>query len=127
MILITGGTCQGKKEFAKKEFLITDADIVSGKKVHDVKDISGYKAVSDYEYIVRHNLESGIDSETEYKALRESNPDIIIIASEVGCGIIPMEESENTFREETGSIMCIAARDADAVYKVVCGIAKKIK
>ena len=127
MIFITGGTCQGKKEFAKKEFLITDADIVSGKNVHDVKDISGYKVVSDYEYIVRHNLESGIDSETEYKALRESNPDIIIIASEVGCGIIPMEESENTFREKTGSIMCIAAGDADAVYKVVCGIAKKIK
>ena len=127
MILITGGTCQGKKEFAKKEFLITDADIVSGKNVHDVKDISGYKVVSDYEYIVRHDLENGVDPETEYKALRESNPDIIIIASEVGCGIIPMEESENTFREETGSIMCRAARDADAVYKVVCGIAKKIK
>ncbi len=127
MILITGGTCQDKKEFAKKEFLITDADIVSGKNVHDVKDISGYKVVSDYEYIVRHDLENGVDPETEYKALRESNPDIIIIANEVGCGIIPMEESENTFREETGSIMCIAARDADAVYKVVCGIAKKIK
>ncbi len=127
MTVITGGVCQGKKDFAKAELGISDFDIVSGKKTYDVKTICGYKAVSDYEYIIRHNLENGIDAMSEFKSLVMTNPEIVIIASEVGCGIIPVDESENTFREEAGRIMCMAARDADAVYKVVCGIGKKIK
>lgn len=127
MIIITGGAYQGKKAFAKKRFGIDDKDIASGKEIFDAEALSGYRAVSDYEYVIRHNLEAGRDAKEEFEKLASLNNHIIIIASEVGSGIIPINESDNRFREEAGRIMCLASDMSEAGYRVVCGVGVQIK
>ncbi len=127
MKLVTGGAYQNKTEFAKKQFGLNDNDVISGRNETDTEILSGCRAVRDYEYVVRYNIENGRDAGLEYDRLISANPDIILIASEVGCGIIPIDDLECTFREEAGRILCRAASAADEVYRVICGIGKKIK
>lgn len=46
---------------------------------------------------------------------------------EMGCGVVPMTYRERAYREIVGRIGCRLAEEADEVYRVVCGIAVKIK
>lgn len=59
--------------------------------------------------------------------IREKNPDIWIISDEIGSGIIPADAFERTYREETGRALCRIAALSDEVYRLVCGIPRKLK
>ena len=111
----------------KKNFCLSDQDIASAKEIHDTEKIASYKAVSDYEFFVRHCMEAGKDVLCEFEKLASLNPDIIIISSEIGSGIIPVSKTETLFRETAGRVMCKASAQAQNVYRVVCGIGVKIK
>ncbi|MCF0228926.1 MAG: bifunctional adenosylcobinamide kinase/adenosylcobinamide-phosphate guanylyltransferase [Parasporobacterium sp.] len=52
---------------------------------------------------------------------------LIIISDELGCGIIPAEQEERTYREDAGRIMCTLAAEADSVTRIVAGIPVRIK
>lgn len=51
----------------------------------------------------------------------------VIICNEVGCGVIPMEESERNWRETVGRACCELAKKAQSVIRVQCGIGTTIK
>ena len=56
-----------------------------------------------------------------------ANYDIIILYTEVGSGLVPVDEKERTAREAAGRLSILLADEADEVYRVFCGIAKKLK
>lgn len=51
----------------------------------------------------------------------------IILYTEVGSGLVPVDEKERTAREAVGRLSILLADEADEVYRVFCGIAKKLK
>ena len=53
--------------------------------------------------------------------------DLVLIYPEVGSGVVPLDPEERTWREAVGRVGCRIAAEADEVYRVVAGIAQRIK
>ena len=78
-------------------------------------------------YTSRRELEAGRDPWPALVEAMESNPDMVILCDEVGCGIVPIEPFQRQWREETGRICCKLAQQARQVQRVYCGIAATLK
>jgi len=46
----------------------------------------------------------------------------IVIATEVGGGVVPVDERERAWREAAGRLSCLLAEQADVVVRVFCGL-----
>ena len=57
----------------------------------------------------------------------KEHPDAIVIANEVGAGVVPMAAEDRAFREAVGRALCIIAQEAQCVTRCVCGIGRRIK
>ena len=51
----------------------------------------------------------------------------VLIGTEVGCGIVPMDAEERAKRERRGRLQCLIAERADRVVRMCCGIPQVIK
>ncbi len=51
----------------------------------------------------------------------------VILVTEVGSGLVPMEESDRERREKMGRLTVLLAEQADEVYRVVAGLTKRLK
>lgn len=54
-------------------------------------------------------------------------PDAIVVANEVGAGVVPIAKEERLFREAVGRALCIVAQESESVTRCVCGIGVRIK
>ena len=145
MIFITGGAWQGKTAFA--ETLAADfVTMESGERVSCDGSITEKKAVpvacgrsdpfetaferpviSGFHYFVRRLLREERDVNEFIAAIGETNPNAVITADELGCGIVPADPEERAWREAAGRAAEILAADSDAVYRMICGIAVRLK
>lgn len=107
MILIIGGSFQGKKAYA--------AQICGGKMV-----------LADFQDRIRAVLEAGENPEMFTRQVL-ADPPAVITLDEVGCGIVPLEKAERDYREAVGHAGQMLAAAAEEVYRVQCGIASRIK
>ena len=149
MILITGGSSQGKYAFARS-FLkdAVNATIIDGQDMDIDKDINsdaeqdtqiecGYclcrkkiDLIRHYHLYLRRRMQQGADEEQllqETKAFCEKNPDVIVVTEEVGCGVVPMDAFERKWREVCGRASVILAERSEQVYRVICGIPQRLK
>ena len=51
----------------------------------------------------------------------------VVIATEVGGGVVPIDPEERARREAAGRLACLLAERADAVIRVFCGIPRALK
>lgn len=124
MILITGGAYSGKTEFAMHYFSLNEADILDGS-VCSLEQAFSCRAIKDFQlFVKRFGTESGADLA---KRIHAENPEIIVISTEIGSGIIPMEKSDRTWREETGRACCAVAGYSNLVVRMCCGIPTALK
>ena len=79
-----------------------------------------------HEYI-RRMLEQEMSVQDLAEQLWMKNPDLVLISNELGYGVVPMDVFDRNYRETTGRVCTEIASEADAVYRVVCGIGTKIK
>ena len=107
MILVIGGSFQGKKAYA--------AQICGGGTV-----------LADFQDRIRAVLEAGEDPEALTRQLL-TDPPVVITLDEVGCGIVPLEKTERGYREAVGHAGQMLAAAAAEVYRMQCGIAVRIK
>jgi len=136
MVLITGGRYQGKLESVLKGVAYRTDDVLdfshlnSPEYAHENIDYSKKKVWYHLEDYVRSLTMSGADTSQLEKMVRnlyeKYKPEVVII-SETGSGVIPMDKYENLYREVTGRISVYFADKADEVYRVVCGLQMKIK
>lgn len=124
MILITGGAFQGKKEFALT--LVKDGCIVEGDQLNE-ETIRGADIAADFHLYIRRLLQEGRNAREEAAALLKGQDRLILTVDELGCGIVPIDAFERNYRETTGRISCELAKQAEAVYRVQCGIGVRIK
>ncbi|WP_432649939.1 bifunctional adenosylcobinamide kinase/adenosylcobinamide-phosphate guanylyltransferase [Huintestinicola sp.] len=123
MILIIGGAYQGKTEYARS---LGISDICDGAS-EDIYRVWEHSAVNNFQILVKRQLEAGLDSLEEAERLLQKNPDIVIISTEIGGGIVPIEKSERLWRETVGKVCCYLARKSSRVVRVICGIPTIIK
>lgn len=129
MILIIGGTCQGKKKFAQ-ELSGMDEQAFSSNMAHGADDCpeDAWKKrfLIGFHQWIRRTLEEGKDPEEFVRQVLTAGPEIVTM-DEVGCGIVPIERAERDYREAAGRAGQMLAGHARQVYRVVCGIPVKIK
>ena len=114
MILIVGGRAAGKRALAAS--LGYSEDQMSCDPVQDAPVIFDAKEAA-------RGLDKGQLAElADALAQRE-----VIICTEVGAGVVPIDPEERAFRESAGSLTVALADRATCVVRVVCGIPQVLK
>lgn len=120
MIFVTGAKGAGKLGRA--------LELANGTRVaRDIESAFDADILTDLQDIIRDMLESEKEAQPEILKLMEANPNIVICCDEIGCGIVPMNPIERIWRDETGRLCCIIARNAEIVERLICGIPNRIK
>ena len=107
MIFITGPMFSGKRTFAKALFGWSDEELQAN-------------AILDAQDLVKNedNLEALADR-------LSARP--VVIASEVGGGVVPLDKEQRKNREKAGRLACLLAARADTVVRLCCGIPEVLK
>ena len=111
MILIIGGSYQGKTEYAGSHYAVRP------QLVH-------------LEQQVRKELQQGKTKEdilTGIFAYIDQNPGCVVICDEAGSGIVPLDAFERKYRDVLGEILMKLAARAEEVIRVICGIGQVLK
>ncbi len=103
-VLIVGGAYQGKMALAKKLY-------------------PGLELVGNLHIIVRDTLGNGGDPSMLVKGLSGK----CITCDEIGCGIVPINQKDEEWREAVGRLCCALAQEADVVVRVSAGIPQFLK
>ncbi|MDO5399572.1 MAG: bifunctional adenosylcobinamide kinase/adenosylcobinamide-phosphate guanylyltransferase [Eubacteriales bacterium] len=103
MIFVTGPLYSGKREFARTVLGCREADMV-----WDVQDLAA--GCGDLEELARK---------------LENHP--VVIATEVGGGVVPMDRDQRAAREAAGRLACLLAKRAETVVRVFCGLPTVLK
>ena len=51
----------------------------------------------------------------------------VVIATEVGGGVVPMDPAQRAAREAAGRLSCLLAQRAETVIRVCCGLPQALK
>ena len=120
MILIIGGAWQGKLDFAKETFGITDADIhICGS--GDI-DFSKQCICKVEEFCACHTDPIGY-----FDVHREEWQDSVLILRDIFCGVVPMGEENRAWRQRTGRLAQYLSREASQVSRIFCGLEQRLK
>ncbi len=127
MKLITGGAYQGKLAFARKEYgLGEDGDWADGA-VCGREELFSRKGICHFHLFVRRMLEDGTDVSGLARELAEKNSQAVIVTTEVGCGVVPVDRFDRLYRETCGRLATELAERSSRVHRVVCGIGMVLK
>lgn len=111
LIMIIGGMAQGKHAFAA-QFTHTRCIDWLAAQIRDA---------------VRAGRDPLAEANASVRALVTGREDIVLIYPEVGSGVVPLDPEERAWREAVGRAGCSIAAEADEVYRMVAGIAQRIK
>ena len=100
MLFVTGPLYSGKRTFAQQ---------FPGRRIADVQDLAAQ--CEDLSQLA-DELAQNYD---------------IILATEVGGGVVPMDAAERAAREAAGRLACLLAARADCVVQLFCGIPTVLK
>ena len=134
MIFVIGGEHQGKLDYVFDITEFKNEDIldclnIDVLKINDILK-SNKAIIYNFSNLIRELLkeydDEGIVKE-KVKDIFNNNSFSVIISNEIGYGIVPMDKFERRYRELTGRICCEIAKEAEQVYRVVCGIGTVIK
>jgi adenosyl cobinamide kinase/adenosyl cobinamide phosphate guanylyltransferase len=109
MIFVTGPLFAGKQEYIMQA-LGWDQDAFERLAVRDVQDLAA------------HTPEEELPSLADRLAEKK-----VVIATEVGGGVVPMDPSERERREMAGCLSCELAGRAETVIRVCCGLPQLLK
>lgn len=125
MIVVFGGAYQGKTEFVKETFSVTNKDIfVCGEDISIEEDVKVIAHLERFIYACIKNKISPIKYFEENEKLFENK---IIICDDICCGVVPLGKDMRLYRDNVGKQLQIFCRNAQSVYRVFCGIGERIK
>ena len=114
MILIVGGVGAGKRCFVQRELQYRPEEMSSDEK-SQTPVLWGIEQLA---------ARSPLAVEELCRALAGRE---VLIANEVGSGVIPLDAAERAWREKAGRLCTLLAAQADVVIRLVCGIPQVIK
>lgn len=107
MIFVTGPLFAGKRAYIRAALGLTEAELAA-RAVWDVQELAA--AAPD------------LDTLADQLARHE-----IVIATEVGGGVVPVDAAQRAGREAAGRLACLLAARADTVVRVCCGLPQLLK
>ena len=126
MKLVIGGAFQGKKEYVKKHFFLSDKQMIDGKDA-EYEDIFHCTCLYHFHEWIKKGLEQEWDFEDVAEKIQERNPELIVISNELGYGVGPIDAFDRKYREGTGRLCTQLAVKSQQVIRVVCGLGMVIK
>ena len=120
MILIIGGAYQGKLDFAKDTFGISDADVHTC----TAGDIDFSKRCI---YKIEEFTRCHPDPIGYFEARRKEWQESIQILEDIFCGVVPMGAENRTWRQNTGRLAQYLSREASQVSRIFCGLEQRLK
>ncbi len=108
MKLYVGGAFQGQEELARREN-------------------PGAEIWPDFHETVRAAMARGEEPGAFARGICASHADAVIVANEVGAGIVPIDPGERAYREGVGRALCAIAQNSESVTRAVCGIGVRLK
>ena len=124
MILIIGGAYQGKRDYAKNKFGLTDAQIFDCAE----GDIAfGARCLYGLQNYTRWCVQNGVDAVEVFRANRETWQESILICEDIFCGVVPMGARERAWREMTAKLCGYLSAEAAGVVRVFCGLEQVLK
>lgn len=108
MKLYVGGAWQGQTELAHAEN-------------------PGAEIMENFHETIREAVKQGENPREFAERICIQHPQAVIVADEVGAGVVPMLAEDRAFREAVGRALCIVAQKAECVVRVTCGIGVRIK
>ena len=99
MLFVTGPLYSGKRTFSQK---------FGGRQICDVQNLAANAT----------DLEKLADELAAYD---------VVIATEIGGGIVPIDPAERAAREAAGRLACLLAARADCVVQMFCGLPTVLK
>ena len=120
MILIIGGAYQGKLDFVKENFGITDADVhtCTGEAI----DFSKRCIYRMEEFTAQHPDPIGY-----FEAHRDEWQNSILILQDISCGVVPFDAEKRMWRQNTGRLSQYLSKEADRVSRIFCGLEQRLK
>ena len=107
MIFITGPLYSGKREYACKILGCQEVEL-KNRAIWDVQDLATR----------RSDLTALADELSQYE---------VVIATEIGGGVVPVDAGERAGREAAGRLSCLLAQRAERVVRVFCGLPVVLK
>lgn len=106
MIFVTGPLYAGKKTWVRERLGLTEAELAACA-VWDVQDL-----------VPAEKPEALADRLAGRR---------IVIATEIGGGVVPTDPAERERREAAGRLSCLLAERAETVVRVCCGLPQLLK
>lgn len=107
MIFVTGPLYAGKRAYIAQALGLSREELAE-------------RAVWDVQELAR--------SAPDLRALAEDlSRREIVVATEVGGGVVPLDPAERAAREAAGRLSCLLAERADTVIRVCCGLPQVLK
>ena len=118
MILIIGGAYQGKLDFAKETFGVSDVFTCTSPEI----DFTS-KCIDHIEVFTA----SHPDPVGYFEAHREEWQDSILIMDDISCGVVPMGAENRAWRHKNGRLAQYLSREAEQVSRIFCGLEHRLK
>ena len=107
---------------------LCETDFLDGETCTKEELLTG-KAVNHFHSYIRRALkeerEGALDAFVQ--ELFRKNPDLVIVSTELGYGIVPIDAFDRKYREAVGRVCTDLASKSKKVIRVVCGIGTVIK
>ena len=126
MKLIIGGAFQGKLAYASAAAEIAPEEFADGA-VCGFEVLDTCRGMNHFHEYVRRYLAEGRSVEELPERIVQKNPEVVLVANELGCGIVPMDPFERQFRQAFGRLCCRLAQEAKEVHRVICGLGTVIR
>ena len=106
MIFVTGPPYAGKKTWVRKQLGLTEAELA---------------ACAVWE------VQNRVPAEDQEALADELGGRRVVIATEIGGGVVPLDPAERERREAAGRLACLLAERAETVVRVCCGLPQLLK
>jgi len=126
MILIIGGSYQGKLDFARQRFRLAGDDIQLCHEATDALDFSR-RCIAYIDRFALNRVRAGVEPAQALGADPGLYEDAVFIANDVSGGVVPMDPVLRAWREACGRMNLRLANEADEVWRLFCGIPQRVK
>ena len=125
MELIIGGAFQGKTDFAKENFGISQEDIFVCEK--NSAPNFDKKCISHIEKFSFWCVEHGFEPAEYFFEYAKDIENRIIISDDISCGVVPINKTERAWREANGRLLIKLSKKAEHVTRIFCGLSQRLK
>ena len=125
MHLIIGGAFQGKTDWAKAQFDLTDADILECTEDRDV-DFSR-PCITHLERFALYCLRQGQEPKAVLAQRAEGWKNSVLICDDISCGVVPLDAEDRAWREACGRMLNDLSIQAETVTRMFCGLPQRLK